>query len=55
MDATEKDKALTHYTGLLARVNATRAAQGAQPLTAQQIEHDRSLASYDRALGEGRN
>ena len=27
----------------------------AKPLTQRQIEHDRSLADYDRALGQGRN
>jgi len=26
-----------------------------KPLTQRQIEHDLSLAAYDRALGEGRN
>ena len=51
----EIDAAHTHYAGLLSRVNAARAAQGNPPLTERQIEHDRSLASYDRALGETRN
>jgi hypothetical protein len=62
MDST--DAAHTHYRGLLgrledtdplARINRLRAAQGHPPLTRGAVEHDRSLASYDRALGEGRN
>ncbi len=51
----ELDAAHTHYAGLLARVNGARVEQGAQPLSRRVAEHDRSLASYDRALGEGRN
>lgn len=42
------DDALTHYSKVLAdarldRVNRLRAAQGAPPLTPQQVAHDRSL------------
>jgi hypothetical protein len=49
MDATKKD------ADPLVRINKLRAAQGQPPLSRGQVEHDRSLSSYDRALGEGRN
>jgi hypothetical protein len=51
----EIDAAHTHYAGLLSRVNSARTSQGHPPLSRRAVEHDRSLASYDRALGEGRN
>jgi hypothetical protein len=62
MDST--DAALPHYRGMLARLenadplvrtNRIRAAMGHPPLSHRAVEHDRSLAAYDRALGEGRN
>jgi hypothetical protein len=62
MDST--DAAHNHYRGLLgrledadplARTNRIRAAMGHPPLSRRAVEHDRSLAAYDRALGEGRN
>jgi hypothetical protein len=54
----ELDAAHTHYRGLLGRLedaNPARAAQGHPPLSRRAVEHDLSLASYDRALGEGRH
>lgn len=58
--ASEHDfeAAHTHYRGLLGRLedaNRARAAQGHPPLSRRAVEHDLSLAAYDRALGEGRN
>ena len=50
---TDKDRALTHQR--IAHVNRVRNAQGYPPLSLRSVEHDRSIAAYDRALGEGRN
>lgn len=47
----DKGRALTHYRDRLERVNRVRAAQGHPPLSRRTVEHDRSIATYDR---EGR-
>jgi hypothetical protein len=50
MDATEKDKALTHYRGLLARLED---AELPTPLTRERAaEHDRSLSQVPMTYDE---
>lgn len=46
----DHDAALTHYRGLLGRLE-----DAALPRPLPRDRQVRSLAAYDRALGEGRN
>ena len=56
MDATPDQNEMDRRTGRIVRMAGEAGIELPTPLPRDaQIEHDRSLAAYDRALGEGRN
>jgi|HubBroStandDraft_6_1064221.scaffolds.fasta_scaffold304246_2 hypothetical protein len=55
MDATEQNEQ-DRRVGRIVRLAGEAGIELPRPLSPErQAEHDRSLAAYDRALGEGRN